>query len=592
MALESPRPESDDAERRPNIGRLSEGWPHWVRLTCVTAALVVVGGLIEPSTVTAGAILSMLPFISILALASIGQHLVMQQRGFDLSVAGAISLGAVLVTVFPGADASLFTILGFVGLTLVAGAVSGALNGLAITRLGISPHVATLGMNALLVAIAIWISGGSPHMAANLLTAFAQGRIGVIPNTTIVMAIVAALAALALQRTPAGRRYVAVGASPAAAHVIGVPVGFTIVMTYTSAGLAYAVAAVMLAGLVQSPSVTVGNPYILSTVAAVAVGGNATLERRASLIATVIGSVLLIYLGDLVVSLGFDKAVQYVVQALVIIASVGLPDLLRFVGGSAKGSRLIRATAPAAEANAAKAKQPETAAPILALTGVQKSYGPVVALRDVSVAFLPGEVHTIVGENGAGKSTLIAVAAGTVRANSGSLRLGGVDVTDPTAAMMRGAGLAVAYQHPALAPDLTVLENIKLFMGPAGGAFGRPQAEALIGSIALKPIQMDVGRRVAELSTAQRHVVEIARALSVSPRILFLDEPTEPFQKPDVAKLFEVIAGLKARGIAVVYVSHRLHEVMAIADRSPCSATASSSTPASGPTLRTARSSP
>jgi ribose transport system permease protein len=107
---------------------------------------------------------------------------------------------------------------------------------------------------------------------------------------------VTALAAFVLQRTPAGRRYLAVGASPAAAHVIGVPVSFTIVMTYT-AGLAYAVGAIIFAGRVQSPSVTVGDPYVLSTVAAVAVGGNATLERTGSLVA----NVLPIYFGDLVV---------------------------------------------------------------------------------------------------------------------------------------------------------------------------------------------------------------------------------------------------------------------------------------------------
>jgi ribose transport system permease protein len=111
---------------------------------------------------------------------------------------------------------------------------------------------------------------------------------------------VTALAAFVLQRTPAGRRYVAVGASPAAAHVIGVPVSFTIVMTYTR-GLPYAVGAIIFAGRVQSPSVTVGDPFVLSTVAAVAVGGNATLERTGSLVANVIGSVLPIYFGDLVV---------------------------------------------------------------------------------------------------------------------------------------------------------------------------------------------------------------------------------------------------------------------------------------------------
>ena len=128
---------------------------------------------------------------------------------------------------------------------------------------------------------------------------------------------------------------------------------------------------------------------------------------------------------------------------------------------------------------------------------------------------------------------------------------------------MRRHGVAVAYQHPALAPDLTVLENIKLFRAQCG----RVEAARLIDSIALRHLQTAVNRRVADLSLAQRHIVEIARALIISPRVVFLDEPTEPLQREDVEKLFDVVSELRRSGVAVVYVSHRLHEVMTIADR-------------------------
>jgi ribose transport system ATP-binding protein len=566
MPVEMTRSWPGGAPQRPPLRVvLGRDLPHWARLGLTTVALVAVGGLIAPTTVTAAAVLSMLPFIAILALASIGQHLVMNQRGFDLSVAGAMSLGAVLITAVPGPGASPLATVGFTIMTLVAGAACGAVNGLAVALVRIPSLVATLGVNALLVAIAIGISGGSPHMVPASLGALAQGHAGPIPNTMIVLVLITGLTALALNRTPAGRRYMAVGASPAAARVIGVPVSLTIVMTYMLAGLCYATAAIMLAGVVQSPSVTTGNPYVLSTVAAVAVGGNATFDRRTSIVATVIGSVLLTYLGNLVVSLGFDKAVQYIVQALVIIVSAGLPGVAQFAGFAGR-RRTPGATAAIPQARA-QADLTPPAAPALELIDIRKSFGPVVALKAVSLSILPGEVHAIVGENGAGKSTLISIAAGTLVADSGALISDGTEIVAPTAATMRDRGLSVAYQHPALAPDLTVLENIQLFMDKAGNRLDRAEAEALITLVALPHLRMEVHRRVADLSIAQRHVVEIARALAISPRILFLDEPTEPFQKDDVGRLFDLIADLKARGTAIVYVSHRLHEVMAIADR-------------------------
>jgi ribose transport system ATP-binding protein len=132
---------------------------------------------------------------------------------------------------------------------------------------------------------------------------------------------------------------------------------------------------------------------------------------------------------------------------------------------------------------------------------------------------------------------------------------------------MREAGVSVVYQHPALAPDLTVLENLQLAAPSLVGAAGTAEAVCLIARIATDELRVTVNKRVAELSLAQRHVVEIARALVTRPKVLFLDEPTEPLQVGDVRKLFELIGALKREGVAIVYVSHRLHEVDELADR-------------------------
>ena len=205
--------------------------------------------------------------------------------------------------------------------------------------------------------------------------------------------------------------------------------------------------------------------------------------------------------------------------------------------------------------------------PVMTLADIRKSFGPVRALKGVDVLIYPGEVHAIVGENGAGKSTLIGVAAGVLRADSGAIYYDGKYVGAPDPRQMREDGVSVVYQHPALAPDLTVLENLQLAAPSFVGAAGAAEAERLIARVATDELRMPIGKRVAELSLAQRHVVEIARALVTRPKVLFLDEPTEPLQAGDVRKLFDLIGELKRDGVGIVYVSHRLHEVDELADR-------------------------
>ncbi len=205
--------------------------------------------------------------------------------------------------------------------------------------------------------------------------------------------------------------------------------------------------------------------------------------------------------------------------------------------------------------------------PIMTLAGMRKSFGPVQALKGVDVLIMPGEVHAVVGENGAGKSTLIGIAAGVLRADAGSIYYGGKHIARPDPRQMREDGVSVVYQHPALAPDLTVLENLQLAEPSLAGPGGAAQAERILARIATDELRMPVGKRVAELSLAQLHIVEIARALATNPKVLFLDEPTEPLQHADVRKLFDLIGELKRDGVGIVYVSHRLHEVDELADR-------------------------
>jgi ribose transport system permease protein/ribose transport system ATP-binding protein len=204
---------------------------------------------------------------------------------------------------------------------------------------------------------------------------------------------------------------------------------------------------------------------------------------------------------------------------------------------------------------------------VLRLENVDKKYPGVHAVRNVSLTVRRGEVHALVGQNGAGKSTLVGIAAGAITADSGSVEIAGHVAAHPSPQWCRDQGLAIVYQEPALLPDLTVAENMRLGM-PEGS---RPSAADQIDWAKTildrwsNVVAIDPGTPVRELAPDARFVVEIARAMAEEPKVIVLDEPTEHLLPAAVAELFWLIHELIDSGGAVVYISHRLNEVKQIA---------------------------
>jgi ABC-type sugar transport system ATPase subunit len=211
---------------------------------------------------------------------------------------------------------------------------------------------------------------------------------------------------------------------------------------------------------------------------------------------------------------------------------------------------------------------PNAPSPLLALHGIGKRFPGVVALDDASLDLRAGEVHGLVGQNGAGKSTLINILSGMLAPDAGTIRLAGEAVTirDPHHAL--ALGIATVYQELSLLPNLTVAENLALGREPRqSGLFDRRAARTRAGD-ALRRLGLDVPATalVGNLPLAERQMVEIAKALASEPKILILDEPTAPLGPRESALLFDAIARLKAAGVAILYVSHRFAEVLALCD--------------------------
>jgi ribose transport system ATP-binding protein len=207
-------------------------------------------------------------------------------------------------------------------------------------------------------------------------------------------------------------------------------------------------------------------------------------------------------------------------------------------------------------------------APLLEMTGITKSFPGVRALRGVDLDIPAGHVRAIVGENGAGKSTLMKVLSGAYEADAGEVRVGGqVLAPGPSAAL--SAGIAVIYQELSLVPEMTVAENVFIGHMPRRAglldrASARRRTRELLTRVGLP--ELDPGAKVVDLGLNVRQQVEMAKALAREARVLVMDEPTAALQRDDIDKLFDVVRALRREGLGVIYISHHLDEVFAIAD--------------------------
>jgi ribose transport system ATP-binding protein len=206
---------------------------------------------------------------------------------------------------------------------------------------------------------------------------------------------------------------------------------------------------------------------------------------------------------------------------------------------------------------------------VLSLENITKKYPGVLALNNVSMSFLKGEVHALLGENGAGKSTLIKAVAGAINLDGGIIHVGGQDHQQMTPHLSRSLGIEVIYQEFNLVPPMSVAENI--FLGD------KASDKLLVDYKAMKTKSRDIFKlfnvdinpdaMVQDLPPAKQQIVEIAKAVSKNVKILIMDEPSAPLSVSEVEHMFEIIRSLKQKGVTIIYISHRLEEVFRISDR-------------------------
>jgi len=295
----------------------------WIGIA--TVLLFAASPLIAPGSLNSGALAGMVPFAAALALIAVGQTLVLAQGGIDLSVPAVVGLAAVVITKVADGDNSKLPVA--LVLTLVVSAAFGLINGLSTTRLNITPFVVTLATNSGGLGVIYIVSNEFPTPASPALTSFVSSQWLGVPTPAFVMVAVVAIAHVLLKRTSHGRVFLMVGANRTAARTMGIQTHRYIVGAYVLAAICYAFGAIILAGWVRTPTLFIGDQYLLPSIAATVLGGTAMTGGIASVLSSATGAIFLTQLSQVVLAAGASTAGQRLVEALVLAAGIAVQRL-------------------------------------------------------------------------------------------------------------------------------------------------------------------------------------------------------------------------------------------------------------------------
>lgn len=324
--------------------RKQRSWPAFAPVVLATIGIFTMSAIFVPRATSGLSLQSMLPLAAVLAVAAVGQTLVIQQRGIDLSVGGTIGLSAMMIGVATtrwGWDVvpSLFA-------TFAVCAIFGVLNAVLVALLNITPLVATLAMNAIITGAVVLLTDSAPATAPTELTTVVMSKLFGQPLIVWIALLFVSVMAVVTVKTVEGRRFVAAGSSPAAARVSGVRVNRSIFMAYITASLSYSLAGVMLAGYLRNVGIGVGGPYMLSVIAVVIVGGTPLVGGKGTIVGSAIAALFMSQLVQLVLTIGAPTSIQMLIQAIAIAAAATLQGLaVRVRRKKVEPERIATATA-------------------------------------------------------------------------------------------------------------------------------------------------------------------------------------------------------------------------------------------------------
>jgi ribose transport system permease protein len=294
----------------------------FVTVAISTIVLLGVCLVFAPSSVSSGALAGSLPFAAVIAIVGLGQLLVVQQGGFDLSVAGGVSLAVVISAHFPDGDNS--RLLPAVLLAVSCALAAGLANGILVGFVKLNAIIATIGVNALLYGAVFAVSGGVPRITTPLLAEIAGGQTFGVPHSVVFALAALLMVSFVLKTTVIGRRFEAIGANPLAARAVGLHVRFHQMMAYVYSQLLCCLAGILLAGITREPTAFQGDSLLLPSVAVVVLGSTSLLGGRGFPVSTVVAAFFLNQLSQFALAVGVPYSAQTIIQALALGFGIGV----------------------------------------------------------------------------------------------------------------------------------------------------------------------------------------------------------------------------------------------------------------------------
>ncbi len=554
-------------------------------------------------------ILVVLEQISVLGIVAVPGAMLLVSGNLDLSVG---SVGGLAAACFGEFDKIFGWPVWLAALgALAVGAAWGTMNGILISYLGFSPVIVTLGGFAGAAGLAQTITSDSTRSGFGSAFDFlGNGTLIGVPVIVLIFFAVFLIGVYVWYETSTGRHLIAIGANKGAATALGVASKRLPCVIYILSGTAAALGGLIVTAQLDGASVQIGVGLELQVLTAILLGGVAFNGGRGSLWGTLAGILFIGVLDDglILINVGPYVADLAVGAALVVAAALDVlyqrlervpvpesaeaealetdktaapaaglpagpvPDGLAAAGPGVNGSS-AEAALDGPDPGAGHGRR----APALEVSDITKRYGPVVALRGVSLALDRGEVLGLVGDNGAGKSTLISIISGVTRPDSGEIRLDGKPWSEGGVRTIREAGIETVFQNLALVPTLSIAENMYLgreLHGPGRLASAlrridkRRMRREVEGAFTRLGLRMPpVTSKAGALSGGQRQAVAVARAVLWGSRVVIMDEPAAALGVQQTEAVLALIDRLKAEGVATLLVSHNMEHVLRVADR-------------------------
>jgi ribose/xylose/arabinose/galactoside ABC-type transport system permease subunit/ABC-type branched-subunit amino acid transport system ATPase component len=515
----------------------------------------------------------------IIASIAIGRLLI--SGNVDLSIGGMLSFIAVVVSIVARDSSSvIFSVI----VALALGFGLGLLNGGLVLSLSISPIIVTLGLSFLYLGVAYGLTSsqsvfGFPQGLLDL------GRADILGVSLPVWIALFAflLGAFALTRTVGGIRSYAVGGNPLAAAYAGIHVRKHILGLYTYVGASIGLVALLQAGRLGSVTADLGTNFELEVLTAVILGGVAFNGGGGRPFGIFIGVALIAVLDAAMVFEGFQDYAQRIAKGVILLSALAADQYSAWHKRNRKNALPTESGCSVGKVVAANATATDPinerggakfGAPVLVANAINKRYGAVVALREVSTVIHGGSVTCLLGDNGAGKSTLIKIFSGALKPSSGVIELLGQSTRNLDAMEMRRRGVETVYQDLALCPNLGVVYNLMLGKEPVRLRLGplrlidrsAAEREATKRLTAIGVGINDFYRPVTEMSGGQRQSVAIARVVEEDVRLVILDEPTAALGVSQTENVLTLVRTLANRGAAVLLITHDVEIVKTVAD--------------------------